>query len=143
MFAYSSDFVLFTRLLICELSGCYCPKLVAKACIQASCSLVLGHQITASPLRPVTSQTATTEAMKANQHRLVRSIPYITTITMANILASCATPPPIAPVPQPMFTVVSIPQAKPRQEILPAPRIRVVKASWYGHAFAGHKTTSG
>ena len=62
---------------------------------------------------------------------------------MANILASCATPPPIAAVPQPMFTVVSIPQAKPRQEILPAPKIRVVKASWYGHAFAGHKTTSG
>jgi rare lipoprotein A len=83
------------------------------------------------------------EAMKANQHRLVRSVSYITTITVANILASCAIPPPIAPVPQPMFTATPVPQAKPRRELLPASRIQTVKASWYGHTFAGHKTTSG
>ena len=96
--------------------------------------------------------------MKANQHRFIRYASCITAITMAGILASCATAPPTAPAPpatpttlaaptapspKPMSTAAPVPQAKPRQELHPASRSEEVKASWYGHSLAGHKTTSG
>ncbi|MBV8359353.1 MAG: septal ring lytic transglycosylase RlpA family protein [Deltaproteobacteria bacterium] len=81
--------------------------------------------------------------MKANEDRSARLVSHIMAITIANILASCATSSPVAPVPPPISTAAPISQAKPAQESSPAPRIQVVKASWYGHALAGHKTTSG
>jgi rare lipoprotein A len=99
--------------------------------------------------------------MKA-KYRLVHYVYCITALAVGNFLASCATLSPTglpqptptdtllpqptslsATLPQPTSTSVPVLQLPTRQDLPPLSHVQVVKASWYGRAFAGHKTISG
>ena len=80
-------------------------------------------------------------AMKAQQ-RLARFVAWITVLTVVPFFASCATLSPSAPTPKPISKVSPF-AAPPRQNFRPRSEIQEVRASWYGRAFAGHKTITG
>ena len=81
--------------------------------------------------------------MKPKEHCLAWCAYCVTTFTVANLIASCATHTPVAPSVQPMYTVAPAPPAPPRPELPPESKVQEVKASWYGRGFAHRATANG